>query len=262
MEVHHPHHPIHKKKWSEYIIEFIMLFTAVTLGFFAENLRESKVEKERSNELVSSFIKDVKKNVVVIDSLIKADKRVIYKADSAVYYIITTKDQIDLQVVYGNLLDGNRFLSNNDTYEQMKNSGSLRYIKDTFFLKKIIDYSNNVKAAEFRSATQEYEYTSHEFINTINKYLPPEISSFRHTSPLLKYISFDSTQLDLFKKLNGLSKGKAFLLNRDKQLVFRNEIVPVILRHTSLISTSLYFKNKTRESANDLLTYYHLNMHE
>jgi len=39
MEVHHPHHPTHKKKWSEYIIEFLMLFAAVTLGFFAENVR-------------------------------------------------------------------------------------------------------------------------------------------------------------------------------------------------------------------------------
>ena len=43
MEVHHPHHPTHKKKWSEYIIEFIMLFTAVTLGVFAENIREHQV---------------------------------------------------------------------------------------------------------------------------------------------------------------------------------------------------------------------------
>lgn len=33
MEVHHPHHPTHKKKWSEYITEFVMLFAAVTLGF-------------------------------------------------------------------------------------------------------------------------------------------------------------------------------------------------------------------------------------
>ncbi len=30
MEVHHPHHPTHKKKWSEYLIEFLMLFAAVT----------------------------------------------------------------------------------------------------------------------------------------------------------------------------------------------------------------------------------------
>ena len=47
MEVHHPHHPTHKKKWSEYIIEFVMLFTAVTLGFFAENVREHQVEKHK-----------------------------------------------------------------------------------------------------------------------------------------------------------------------------------------------------------------------
>jgi hypothetical protein len=45
MEVHHPHHPTHKKNWSEYIIEFVMLFTAVTLGFFAENIREHLAEK-------------------------------------------------------------------------------------------------------------------------------------------------------------------------------------------------------------------------
>jgi hypothetical protein len=25
MEVHHPHHPSHKKKWSEYLLEFAML---------------------------------------------------------------------------------------------------------------------------------------------------------------------------------------------------------------------------------------------
>ena len=47
MEVHHTHHPTHKKKWSEYIIEFIMLFTAVTLGFFAENIREHFIEKAK-----------------------------------------------------------------------------------------------------------------------------------------------------------------------------------------------------------------------
>ena len=37
MEVHDPHHPTHKKKWSENIIEFVMLFLAVSMGFIAEN---------------------------------------------------------------------------------------------------------------------------------------------------------------------------------------------------------------------------------
>lgn len=58
MEVHHPHHPTHKKKWSEYIIEFVMLFTAVTLGFFAENVREHMAEKAKKKELLLAVARD------------------------------------------------------------------------------------------------------------------------------------------------------------------------------------------------------------
>jgi len=47
MEAHnHTHQP---KKWKEYISEFLMLFTAVTLGFFAENLRECQIKIRESN---------------------------------------------------------------------------------------------------------------------------------------------------------------------------------------------------------------------
>jgi len=47
MEVHkHPHHVAHKKKWGEYLLEFFMLFLAVFLGFVAENVRETTVERE------------------------------------------------------------------------------------------------------------------------------------------------------------------------------------------------------------------------
>jgi hypothetical protein len=47
MEVHHAHHPNQKKKISEYLLEFFMLFFAVTLGFFAENVREHQIVIER-----------------------------------------------------------------------------------------------------------------------------------------------------------------------------------------------------------------------
>ncbi len=33
------------KTWKEYLTEFLMLFFAVTLGFFAENLREMQIDK-------------------------------------------------------------------------------------------------------------------------------------------------------------------------------------------------------------------------
>jgi hypothetical protein len=44
----------------------------------------------------------------------------------------------------------------------MKSSGSLRYVKDTILLRKMIEYSNLSKATEFRSVTQEYDYTKNE----------------------------------------------------------------------------------------------------
>ena len=61
MEVHkHPHHVTHKKKWGEYLLEFLMLFLAVFLGFLAENIREHEVEKERGIGYIKSFYKDLK----------------------------------------------------------------------------------------------------------------------------------------------------------------------------------------------------------
>jgi len=167
MEVHHHSH--HPKKWKEYITEFLMLFLAVSLGFLAENLREGYVEKERSHELVSSFIKDVELNVQFLDSLIKGDKRNLLKCDSIALYIIKTPKDIDLSYVYEIPSTSYRYLSNNDTYDQMKSSGSLRYIKDTALLSMMIEYSNLSKATEFRSVVQEYDYTANEFQSTLNK---------------------------------------------------------------------------------------------
>ena len=70
MEVHHPHHPTHKKKWSEYITEFIMLFAAVTLGFFAENIREHQVIDNHKNQNLIAMIDDLKQDSVQINKRI------------------------------------------------------------------------------------------------------------------------------------------------------------------------------------------------
>jgi hypothetical protein len=56
MEVHHHSDMHHKKKnFKEYFLEFLMIFLAVTLGFFAENLRESQVQKDTTGKYVESF---------------------------------------------------------------------------------------------------------------------------------------------------------------------------------------------------------------
>ncbi len=58
MEVHHHPH-VEKKGFKEYFLEFIMIFLAVTLGFFAESFREHLVNKEKENHYIQSLISDL-----------------------------------------------------------------------------------------------------------------------------------------------------------------------------------------------------------
>jgi len=49
----------HKKKWTEYLLEFFMLFLAVFLGFIAENLREDIAEHNRAKHYANSLYYDM-----------------------------------------------------------------------------------------------------------------------------------------------------------------------------------------------------------
>jgi hypothetical protein len=58
MEVHHHPH-IEKKNFKEYFLEFLMIFLAVTLGFFAENIREYVSDKTK----VKEYMKEITGNL-------------------------------------------------------------------------------------------------------------------------------------------------------------------------------------------------------
>jgi hypothetical protein len=60
MEVHHHPQLEHKPKpWKEYFLEFLMIFLAVTMGFFAESLREHVNDNSKENEYINSLRKDL-----------------------------------------------------------------------------------------------------------------------------------------------------------------------------------------------------------
>src|SRR5215813_4753394 len=59
MEVHH-HPKVEKKKFKEYFLEFIMIFLAVTLGFFAEQVREHYADRAKEKEYMQEIIENLK----------------------------------------------------------------------------------------------------------------------------------------------------------------------------------------------------------
>jgi hypothetical protein len=59
MEENQPNRFSPKKKWYVYFIDFIMLFVAVTLGFYAENLRDQQAEKNREISYLKNIHEDL-----------------------------------------------------------------------------------------------------------------------------------------------------------------------------------------------------------
>ena len=67
MEVHHKHHK--PRSIKEYITEFLMLFTAVTLGFFVENMREHYIEDQRGIAYAERLMDDLKEDSIRLDGV-------------------------------------------------------------------------------------------------------------------------------------------------------------------------------------------------
>ena len=148
MEVDHTPHPTHKKKWSEYIIEFIMLFAAVTLGFFAENVREHKIMNERKDQNLFSILQDLKQDSIYLESTIK------YSDDGIRYF---QKLKAKLYEFHDNKLSENEFIKftmdnidssyvnqtvflNSSSYKNMIATGNLTYVESKDLKWKLSNY--------------------------------------------------------------------------------------------------------------------------
>lgn len=143
MEVHHPHHPTHKKKWTEYLLEFLMLFLAVFLGFVAENIREHRVEIKKEKEYIYSLATDVKKDISQMDSLL-AGNLVQQQLCDSFLTLLQEKEIISNSypafLLAVRISGFNDFVPNDGTIQQLKNSGGLRLIKNKKVVDKMMEY--------------------------------------------------------------------------------------------------------------------------
>lgn len=134
MEVHkHPHHVTHKKKWTEYLLEFFMLFLAVFLGFVAENVREVSVEKHREKEYVASMVEDLQQDSIKINNYLPFLHSLEAGLDTLVHqcylYLNGQADTRTMYYCYHHYCRGWQDLKLYDkTLVQLKNSGSMRLI--------------------------------------------------------------------------------------------------------------------------------------
>ena len=98
MEVHkHPHHVTHKKKWTEYLLEFFMLFFAVFLGFLVENYRETLVNNEKEHHYIQNMVADLKADTTAINFAIYYQQLWSNHLDSALQIPVERLSDVNTQ---------------------------------------------------------------------------------------------------------------------------------------------------------------------
>lgn len=170
MEVHHHSHTA-RKKWTHYFWEFLMLFLAVVCGFFAEYQLEHKIEKDRAGQFLQSMLVDVRTNIKNLDSLLTQDQMIIANHDELVNWLLQDSATID-RAAFAKKMGAvwiRNFLVRKETYEQMKSSGSLRYVGNIRFLEKMMDYERITNFAQYRNQEFEKKYYTELFIPALYK---------------------------------------------------------------------------------------------
>ena len=150
MEVHHHPDLHHKKKhWKEYFLEFLMIFLAVSMGFFAENLREHFVKKEKEKEYMVSLVRDLHSDVTKISERIKSNREDIAMADTCFFLF----GQGDYKNTSGRLYYLGRRLSlrnffqpSDGTTQQLNYAGGLSLIQNNQVVDSIQKYINMMTA--------------------------------------------------------------------------------------------------------------------
>ena len=146
MEVHAHTHTA-RKKWTHYFWEFLMLFLAVTLGFFVKNEREHYIEKTRAKELAKNLLEDLKSDTATMHQIsrIRSDK--ILTIDTLLSdlrnYPASTNIPKIYQHVYS-IIYKIHFKRADGTVNQLKNSGYLRYFSKTAIPERLMDYDRIV----------------------------------------------------------------------------------------------------------------------
>ncbi|MFM7645552.1 MAG: hypothetical protein ACKO41_02450 [Sphingomonadales bacterium] len=160
MEVHHPHHVSHKKKWQEYVLEFVMLFVAVSLGFFAENVRERQIEKHREISYLRNVHEDLLLDLKNIDQVTNANTTRLAMLDSL--HAELSRPQPALSELYyfiRNLALRATFESSHIGFDQIKSAGGFRMIRSAKIISGIQEYervlSSTMKLEETRERTLE-----------------------------------------------------------------------------------------------------------
>ncbi len=156
MEVHAHSSPAsggtHKRKWTHYFWEFLMLFLAVFCGFLAEYQLEHKIEKDREKQYMKSMVEDLKADTAMLIRNIKQRQSRMMMMDSLVKILGSPSvNERGNEIYYfgRSISPPTNIFPNDGTIQQLKSSGNLRLIRNNAISNSIMAYDQKMRNALF-----------------------------------------------------------------------------------------------------------------
>ena len=143
MEVHHHSHTS-RKKWTHYFWEFLMLFLAVFCGFLAEYQLEHVIENQREKKYMQSLLGDLAKDIATLNAAYPRKQGRIQAIDSVFTFFLNNPGVKSIKgKLFRTIRRTNydaRFTRTNITFNQLKNAGGMRLIRNKSVADSILEY--------------------------------------------------------------------------------------------------------------------------
>jgi hypothetical protein len=221
MEVHH--HPHATKGFKGYFLEFLMIFLAVTMGFFAEGLRERLVNNEKERNYMESMIQDLKRDTAEANHIIRFQNVIVKRMDSALQIPVVKLTDINIQdtffhhfvFFYSWIAAFSRY---DNTITQLKNAGGFNVIHKKpivdsinelgLFYDGVLKYNRDIYLArwqrldEFAMQLMILPAAPVEINDTIYRVFPHHVEVFtRYDRPMLQqlysFIRFEKSDIEI-----------------------------------------------------------------
>jgi hypothetical protein len=205
MEVHHHPH-VEKKSFKEYLLEGLMIFIAVSMGFIAENIREGIVHREKEKQQIESFVNALENDSVQLVNVTKMNDTIInlisHFTELRKRKVLDASFKKDFyNYSYALCLDS-YFKPNVAALEEMKSSGIIGGLHKRSIADSIFKYQQNNNIIEMQAADCYYLFKEINSLlqNTIdmNNYFDPDNTTFKMGEDNIPYVKFkDYNQLEM-----------------------------------------------------------------
>ncbi len=230
------------KNLKQYVLEFLMIFLAVTLGFFADSLREYYSDRKKESEYMQFMVKEMRTDSLQLDRVLSDTASATNLQRLSILILNGDYSQEKMREMYFLSLSATRFsgvIFNRNTLGQLKNTGAMRLIHNREVVDSLNKLDNLISAAEIQMS--EMFKQSHNYVSELGSFFDHSyyfsegeaLNNFEEAmsrQPSIEFLTKDKARLMNFGFQIGLQAGAAYQYHMMLREIYtyQNNLIPFL----------------------------------